>query len=319
LARSFGSSTEIFHKKAKETNVDTLAHPGRSGTDESVRSRYPLQVGEIDAVVISDGTMSIPASVLAVNAAPTDLEAWLDDMFLPPRFGWPVNVGVVHSGGRTVLIDGGLGAEFPGFPGAGKLPRRLEAAGIDLESLTDVVLTHMHMDHIGGLLGHEVTGRLRPDLRVHVAAAEAEFWAGKADLSHASMPPGVPDALRSVALRVLNEYGSRLQPFEKEHEVAPGVVVSRTGGHTPGHSVVRLESGGTRLMFGGDAMFPCGIDRPGWHNGFDQDPEETVRVRVDLLRELASTRQPLVPCHVLPCHVTVTRDVFRWVPAYLGG
>ena len=65
-------------------------------------------------------------------------------------------------------------------------------------------------------------------------------------------------------------------------------------------------------------MFPCGIDRPGWHNGFDQEPEETVRVRVGLLRELASTRQTLVPCHVLPCHVAVARDVFRWVPAYLA-
>ena len=298
--------------------MDVASHPGGTETDESVQSRYPLQVGEIDALVISDGTMSIPASVLAVNVPSADLEAWLDGMFLPPRFGWPVNVGVVRSGGRTVLIDGGIGAEFPGFPGAGKLPRRLEAAGIGLESLTDVVLTHMHMDHIGGLLGSEVWGRLRPGVRVHVAAAEAEFWAGKADLSHASMPPGVPDALRSVASRFLHEYGSRLQPFEKEYEVAPGVVVSRTGGHTPGHSVVRLESGGNRLMFGGDAMFPCGIDRPGWHNGFDQDPEETVRVRVGLLREMASTRQPLVPCHVLPCHVAVDRDIFRWVPAYLA-
>ena len=142
------------------------------------------------------------------------------------------------------------------------MTRRLEAAGIDLESLTDVVLTHMHMDHIGGLLGDGVRGRLRPDLRIHVATAEAEFWAGGADLSRATMPPEVPDALRSVAKRFLNEYHSQLQPFEKEYEVAPGVLVRRTGGHTPGHSVVRLESGGDRLMFGGDAVFPPGFDCP---------------------------------------------------------
>jgi glyoxylase-like metal-dependent hydrolase (beta-lactamase superfamily II) len=197
------------------------------------------------------------------------------------------------------------------------LTRRLEAAGLGLESLTDVVLTHMHMDHIGGLLG--LRGRLRPDVKVHVAAAEAEFWAGKADLSRATMPPGVPDALRSVARRFLDEYHSRLQPFEKEYEVAPGVLVRRTGGHTPGHSVVRLESGGDRLMFGGDSVFPPGFDCPHWHNGFDQEPEETVRVRVGLLRELAATGQPLVPTHVsFPAagRVAVTRDVFRWVPAY---
>jgi glyoxylase-like metal-dependent hydrolase (beta-lactamase superfamily II) len=301
------------------TSLDKTSHPDRPGPDELVRSGYALRVGEIDALVLSDGTMSIPASVLAVNAAPADLGAWLDGMFLPPRFGWPLNVGVVRSGGRTILIDAGLGAEYPDFPGAGQLTRRLEAAGIGLESLTDVVLTHMHMDHIGGLLGDGVRGRLRPDLRIHLAAAEAEFWAGGADLSRATMPPGVPDALRSVAKRFLDEYHSRLQPFEKEYEVAPGVLVRRTGGHTPGHSVVRLESGGDRLMFGGDSVFPPGFDCPHWHNGFDTEPEETVRVRVGLLRELAATGQPLVPTHVsFPAagRVAVTRDVFRWVPAY---
>src|SRR5688572_6879327 len=174
-------------RSEEETNMslDTTSHPNRPGPNELIRSGYALRVGEIDALVVSDGTMSIPAATLAVNAAPADLGAWLDGMFLPARFGWPLNVGVVRSGGRTVLIDAGLGVEFPEFAGAGQLTRRLEAAGLGLESLTDVVLTHMHMDHIGGLLG--LRDRLRPDLRIHVSATEAEFWAGKADLSRA--PP----------------------------------------------------------------------------------------------------------------------------------
>ena len=94
---------------------------------------------------------------------------WLEDMFLPPdAFEWALNVVVVRSGGRTILIDAGMGVEFPDLPRTGRLALRLEAAGIDLASVTDVVLTHMHMDHIGG-----VRDRLRPDLRVHMAAAEA--------------------------------------------------------------------------------------------------------------------------------------------------
>src|SRR5262245_8879502 len=298
-------------------SLGKTSHPDRPGPAESIRSGYALRVGEIDALVISDGTMSIPAATLAVNAAPADLGVWLAGMFLPARFGWPLNVGVIRSGGRAVLIDAGLGAEFPEFSGAGQLPPRLEAAGLSLESLTDVVLTHMHMDHIGGLLG--MSSRLRPDLRIHVASAEAEFWAGKADLSRATMPPGVPDALRSVAKRFLDEYHGRLQPFEKEHEVAPGVLVRHTGGHTPGHSVVRLESGGDRLMSGGDAVFPPGFDCPHWHNGSDQEPEGTVQIRLGLFRELATTGQPLVLTHVpFPAagRVAVTRDVFRWIPAY---
>ena len=74
--------------------------------------------------------------------------------FLPPDvLEWPLNVVVVRSGDRTILVDAGLGVEFPDFPRAGRLAPRLEAAGVDPASVTDVVLTHMHMDHIGGLLG----------------------------------------------------------------------------------------------------------------------------------------------------------------------
>ena len=194
--------------------------------------------------------------------------------------------------------------------------QRLEAAGIDLASVTDVVLTHMHMDHFGGLLVDGVRDRLRPDLRVHVAAAEAEFWESP-DFSRVSMPPGFPDALRRTAKRFLNEYHSQLRPFETEYEVAPGVVVRRTGGHTPGHSVVRLASGGDRLTFAGDAVFQVGFEHPDWYNGFEHDPEEAARVRVRLLRELAANRESLVATHLsFPsvCHVAVDGDVFRWVP-----
>ena len=160
--------------------------------------------------------------------------------------------------------------------------------------------------------------RLRPDLRIHVAAAEVKFWEAP-DFSHVSMPPGFPDALRSAAKRFIKEYRSHLRPFEEEYEVAPGVVVHRTGGHTPGHSVVRLASGGDRLTFAGDAVFQVGFEHPEWYNGFEHDPEEAARVRVHLLRELAATGGLLVATHMpFPSvgHVAVDGDAFRWVPAF---
>ena len=118
-------------------------------------------------------------------------------MFLPQdAFDWSLNVVVVRSGNQTILIDAGLGLDPNlNLPRAGQLIKRLESAGIDLASVTDVVLTHMHMDHIGGLLVEGVKDRLRPDLRIHVAAAEVKFWESP-DFTHVYMPPGFPDALR---------------------------------------------------------------------------------------------------------------------------
>ena len=298
-------------------SLDNTSHPGRPGLDELVPSRYALKVGDIDVLVISDGVLPITGKTIAYNAGSADLASSLDDQFLPPDvLEWPLNVVVVRSGERTILVDAGLGLEFPDFPTAGRLARRLEAAGVDLAAVTDVVITHMHMDHIGGLLGDELRGRLRPDLRVHVAAAEAEFWESP-DFSRTQMPQGVPDALRSAATRFLDEYRGRLRPFETEHEVAPGVLAHRTGGHTPGHSVVRLASGGDRLTFAGDAVFQVAFEHPEWFNGFEHDPEEAARVRVRLLQELAATREALVATH-LPfpsiCHVAVAGNAFRCVP-----
>ncbi len=300
-------------------NLYKPSRPGKADPQELVPSRYALRIGEMDVLVISDGVLPLPTATLATNADPAVRAAWFQDMFLPPdAFDWPLNVLVVRSGDRTILVDAGLGGQFPGFPRAGQFPRRLEAAGIDLASVTDVILTHMHMDHVGGLLVEEVKNRLRPDLRVHVAAAEVGFWASP-DFSHTSMPAPVPDVLRSTARRFLDEYHSRLRIFEEAYEVAPGVLVWRTGGHTPGHCVVRLAAGGDRLTFAGDALFPVGFDHPDWHNGFEHDPEELVRVRVRLLRESAATGELLVATHLpFPSvgRVAADGDAFRWVPVF---
>ncbi len=152
-----------------------------------------------------------------------------------------------------------------------------------------MIITHMHMDHVGGLLVPEVKERLRPDVRIHVSGTEVAFWTSP-DFSHTVMPQPVPAVLRSTATSFYNEYRDRLRIFEDKHEVAPGVVVRITGGHTPGHSVVDLISGDERLTFAGDAMFPVGFDHPDWRNGFEHDPEESARVRIGLFQELAQNR-----------------------------
>jgi glyoxylase-like metal-dependent hydrolase (beta-lactamase superfamily II) len=307
------------------TMLQTTTSPGIASQtgrppEELVPSRYVQRIGDIDVLVISDGVLPLPTQMLAHNADPTARAAWLDDMYLPPdAFDWALNVVVVRSGDKTILIDAGLGSDPDlHLPRAGQLIKRLEAAGIDLAVVTDLVLTHMHMDHIGGLLVDGVKERLRKDLRIHVAAAEVKFWEAP-DFTHTSMPPGFPDALRSAAKRFAKEYRNHLRLFEDKHEVAPGVIVTRTGGHTPGHSVVRVASGGEALTFAGDAVFAVGFDEPNWHNGFEHDPDEAARVRIRLLRELAANGEMLVATHLpFPSvgRVAADGDAFRWVPVF---
>lgn len=305
-------------RNIKQKTIQSL-DAGKASPDELVPSRYALRVGDIDVLVFSDGVLTPPAESMATNADPAVRSAWLDDMFLSrDAFDWALNEVVVRSGNQTILIDSGIGHEYPNFPRAGQLGARLAAAGIDLVSVTDVVLTHMHFDHVGGLLVDGVKEQLRKDLRIHVSAAEVKFWASP-DFSRTGMPPDLADLARRASREFIDTYRSQLRTFEEEQEVAPGVVVSRTGGHTPGHSVVRLASGGDRLMFAGDAIFPVSFDHPEWHNGFEHDPEEATRVRLRLFRELAANGSWLVATHMpFPSigRVAAAGDLFRWVPAW---
>jgi len=298
-------------------SVATPVQAANSELDDLVPSRYAVKIGEIDALVVSDGVLPLPTSTMATNVDPDDLAHWLDYMCMPPdKFDWPLNVMVVQSGKQTILIDAGLGNQFPGFPRAGQFPRRLDAAGIRLEDVTDVIITHMHMDHVGGLLVPEVKARLRSDVRIHVAKTEVDFWTAP-DFTHTVMPDPVPPVLRTTAKAFYDAYHDRLQMFDDEREVAPGVFVRMTGGHTPGHSVVELVAEGERLLFAGDAMFPVGFDHPDWQNGFEHDPEKSTEVRIGLFQHLVKTRGLLVAAHLpFPSvgHVVAEGAAYRWVP-----
>jgi len=300
--------------------LENTVAPPPPALDELVPSRYALKVGDIDVLVVSDGVLPLPTQMLGHNVSAAERAPWFKEMYLPPdALDWALNVMVVRSGNRNILIDAGLGMDPDlNLPRAGQLIRRLGASGINLGEITDVVITHLHMDHIGGLLVDGVKEQLHPELRIHVAAAEVDFWKAP-DFTRTNMPPGFPDALRATATHFLAEYGSYVRTFDEVHEIAPGVTAHRTGGHTPGHSVVRLSSNGEALTFAGDAIFAVGFEQPNWHNGFEHDPEGAAQVRITLLNELAGTGEMLVATHLpFPSvgRVSADGDVFRWVPVF---
>ena len=99
--------------------------------------------------------------------------------------------------------------------------------------------------------------------------------------------------------------------------MAQGVLVTRTGGHTPGHSVVRLASGSDRLTFAGDAVFLVGFEHPDWYTASNTTPRKPPASGSASVLALGNRESPVATHLSFPsvCHVAVDGDVFRWVPA----
>ncbi|GJH31065.1 MBL fold metallo-hydrolase [Caballeronia novacaledonica] len=294
-----------------------IANFGKEGSGELVPSRYAVRVGDIDVVLISDGVLPLPTSTMSTNVSEADRNEWFDGRFLQrDMFDWALNIALVRSDERLILIDSGVGDGFEYFSRAGQSVIRLESAGIDLAAITDIVVTHMHMDHVGGLNVDGVKARLRPDVRIHVSAAEVEFWKNP-DFSKTVMPETVPPALRKAAAKFVKLYSENIVQFDQTVKVADGVSARVTGGHTPGHCVVDVTSNEEKLTFVGDAIFEVNFDNPDWQNGFEHDPEACVDVRIGLLNDAAETGTLLAAAHVaFPSvgHVARSGEGFRFVP-----
>jgi len=290
---------------------------GKEGSGELVPSRYAVRVGSVDVVLISDGVLPLPTSTMSTNVNEADRNEWFDGRFLQrDMFDWALNIALVRSGESLILIDSGVGDGFEYFTRAGKSMTRLESAGIDLAAITDIVITHMHMDHVGGLNVDGVKAKLRPDVRIHVSAEEVAFWKNP-DFSKTVMPKTVPPALRKAASKFVELYRENIVQFDQAVEVAAGVSARVTGGHTPGHCVVDVASNGEKLTFVGDAIFEVNFDNPDWQNGFEHDPEAAVDVRISLLNEAAETGALLAAAHVaFPSigHIAKKGKGFGFVP-----
>jgi len=293
------------------------ANLGKEGSAEFVPSRYAVRIGNVDVALISDGILPLPTTTMSTNVSETDRNEWFDGRFLQrDMFDWALNIALVRSGERLILVDSGVGDGFEYFNRAGRSVMRLESAGIDLAAITDIVITHMHMDHVGGLNVDGVKAKLRSDVRIHVSSAEVKFWENP-DFSKTVMPEAVPPALRKAAARFMALYSENIVQFDQTVQVAAGVSARVTGGHTPGHCVVDVESNGEKLTFVGDAIFEVGFDHPEWQNGFEHEPEVATTVRIGLLNEAAESGAMLAAAHIaFPSigHVTKVGQGFRFVP-----
>lgn len=190
---------------------------------------------------------------------------------------------VARLGEAVVVIDAGIGPGTRAFPGLGTFEggdflTSLSEAGVGLEEVTDVVFTHLHVDHVGWVTRPSPEGpRLTfPNARHHVAAREWDFWSGKDD-------PAGPDPGRVQA-----RLEGRIARVADGDAIAPGITVMATAGHTPGHLSVVIDGGDdVRVVVLGDVLFtPAQLEAPAWAAAFDVDPAAARRTRERLLPQL---------------------------------
>ncbi|MGP9821186.1 MBL fold metallo-hydrolase [Salinarimonas sp. NSM] len=261
------------------------------------RASDTVALGDIRVRVVSDGTVALPVSFTLPETDGADLDAlFRENGMEPPReFVNQTNVVLVETGARRILVDAGSGPTFQAT--AGRLTDALGEIGVAPEDVTDVVFTHGHADHLWGAVDDFEEGPRFPNARHVMGETEHAFW------TDPTTPDTAPDWLKGLALgaaRVIGTLGDALETAGDEAELAPGVRYVATPGHTPGHASVLVESGGSQLLVGGDALTNVLISfqKPGWPLGTDLDREQAIATRLALLDRLATDRIGLVGFHL---------------------
>ena len=255
---------------------------------------HRLKVGAFELTIATDGHLVLPTSFLAPDAPEAERRAILAASGqVGETYQSPTNCTLIRAASEFILIDAGSGPHF--MPSAGKLAENLTAAGIDRASITTVIYTHGHPDHLWGVVD-EFDELKFPNASHVVAASEWNFWHG------ADAFAGLPAERAGFVTGARRSFGhikDRLRTVRPGEDIVAGIRVLDTAGHTQGHISLEL-AGGDGLVIGGDALTHPIISfrHPEWRPQADHVPEQAITTRKRLLDRLTTDKTKFLGFHL---------------------
>jgi glyoxylase-like metal-dependent hydrolase (beta-lactamase superfamily II) len=314
------TATPLLNPAAAQTDDARQAGAER----QSGNGFYRFKIGDFQATVISDGYGQLPIRpIFAMNASEAEVAPVLKANFMQPVIQVTNNMLVVDTGRERILVDTGfgekLGPSFGSFPG---LEANLRRAGIAPESIDLVVMSHGHLDHIGGLVTK--SGALAaPKAQFVFVDTEWNYWTGgryQSDVNNSPMPDPFKKATIGAARENLPPVADRSRFVKQGGEITSGVHYVAAPGHSPSHAAILFTSGTEQFMHMGDiAHNPVtGLQRPDWTPVFDYDPAQAIKSRKAILDRVATDRLMVMGYHFpFPAigHVVRRDTAYHWEAA----
>jgi len=238
---------------------------------------YRMMLGDFEVTAILDGTVPLTVGQLLTNTTPAKVDKALKRAALTDPVETSVNAYLVNTGDKLVLIDAGAAKLFG--PTLGNLIANIKAAGYQPEQIDAVYITHMHPDHVGGLMAGDKPAF--PNATVRADKHEADYWLKQANMEAA---PKDAKGFFQGAMASVNPYvaGGKFQPFDGDTDLVPGIKAVASHGHTKGHTTYVVESKGQKLVLWGDLMHVAAVQFP--------EPSVTIKFDTDS-RPAASARK----------------------------
>lgn len=275
---------------------------------------YRMMVGDIEVTALSDGTVALPVDKLLTNTSPARIQSALTKAYLKAPLETSVNGYLVNTGAKLVLIDAGAAGLFG--PTLGNLVSNLRASGYQPEQVDEIYITHLHPDHVGGVMADGKA--VFPNAIVRVDKRDGDLWLSQANLDKA------PDAMKGFyqgAQASMKPYvdAGRYKPFDGAGELVPGIKAVSTYGHTPGHTVYAIESKGQKMVVWGDLMHVAAVQfpEPGVTIQFDSDAKRAAPQRQKAYADAAKHGYHVAVAHVSFPGIGQLRangKGYRWLP-----